>query len=163
MLLEPLSAGELSAMVPWAEPRTHSAHHPATPEEHNGPKCHLAATTLAKPEAWLKTRDCEPSWARADQVRASEGLTMSPMPRSSLLSSHPVFWTNTDEIGHESFDGMPESTRPPGADLVSKLGPGLRTLYGDQLTEALPWTTIPVLGNRGDLAHATSLLAPGSI
>ena len=62
---------------------------------------------------------------------------MSQMPRSSLLSNYPVVWTNTNGREHESFSPTLESTRP-GADLVSKLGPGLRTLYGDQLTEALP-------------------------
>ncbi len=54
-----------------------------------------------------------------------------------MLSSHPVVWTNTDGRGHGSLSPLPESTRP-GADLVSNLGPGLRALYGDPLTEALP-------------------------
>jgi hypothetical protein len=62
---------------------------------------------------------------------------MSQMPRSSLLPNHPVVWTNTDGRGHESFNSIAESTWP-GAELLSNLGPGLRTLYGDPLTEALP-------------------------
>ena len=62
---------------------------------------------------------------------------MSQMPRSSLLSIHPVVWTNTDGGGHESFSPTLESTRP-GADLLLNLGPGLRALYGDPHAEALP-------------------------
>jgi hypothetical protein len=62
---------------------------------------------------------------------------MSQMPRSSLLSIHPVVWTNTDGRGHESFSPTLESTRP-GADLLLNLGPGLRALYGDPHAEALP-------------------------
>ena len=62
---------------------------------------------------------------------------MSQMPRLSLLSIHPVVWTNTNGRGHESFSPTLESTRP-GADLVSKLGPGLCALYGDPHAEALP-------------------------
>ncbi|HLM21947.1 MAG TPA: NepR family anti-sigma factor [Propionibacteriaceae bacterium] len=53
------------------------------------------------------------------------------------MSIHPVVWTNTDGRGHESFRPTLESTRP-GADLVSRLGPGLRALYGDLHAEALP-------------------------
>ena len=62
---------------------------------------------------------------------------MSRMPKLSLLSSHPVFWTNTDGSRRESFSPTPESVRP-GAELVSNLGPGLRALYGDPHAEALP-------------------------
>ncbi len=62
---------------------------------------------------------------------------MSQMPRSSLLPRHPVFWTNTDGSRRESFSPTPESVRP-GAELVSNLGPGLRALYGDPLTGAVP-------------------------
>ena len=60
---------------------------------------------------------------------------MSQMPRSSLLSNHPVVWTNTDGGGHESFSPTLESTRPE-ADLLLNLGPGLRALYGDSHAEA---------------------------
>ena len=70
-------------------------------------------------------------------ARVGARFAMSQMPRLSLLSNHPVVWTNTNGRGHESFNSMAESTRP-GADLVSKLGPGLRALYGNPHAEALP-------------------------
>jgi len=88
-------------------------------------------------QAWLKTSGCEPSCGRADKVRVNARLAMSQALRSSLLSSHPVIWTNTDGSGHGSFSPTLESVRPV-AELVSNLGPGLRAHYGDPLTGAVP-------------------------
>jgi len=106
-------------------------------EDPIGPKCRLTATTLPKLQAWLKGSGCELSRGRADKARVGARFARSQMSRSSLLSNHPVVWTNTDGRGHESFSPTLESTRP-GADLLLNLGPGLRALYGDPHAEALP-------------------------
>ena len=108
-------------------------------------ECDRGATTLAKLEAWLKTRGCEPSWARADQVRVNEGFAMSQMLRSSLWSNPPTVVTSTGVSGHENFSSVQESARP-SADLLSTLGLRLRTFYGDPLAAPLPHHLTTILG-----------------
>src|SRR3954447_13652569 len=64
-------------------------------------ECDRRATTLAKPEAWLETRGCEPSWARADQVKVNEGFAMSPILCSSLWFNPPMVATSTGVSGRD--------------------------------------------------------------
>ena len=62
---------------------------------------------------------------------------MSPMLSSSLWSSPRAVATSTGVSGHENFSSAQESARP-SADLLSTLGLGLRTFYGDPLAAPLP-------------------------
>jgi hypothetical protein len=70
---------------------------------------------------------------------------MSQMLRSSLWSSPPAVVTSAGVSGHENFSSAQESARP-SADLLSILGLGLRTFYGDPLAAPLPHHLTTLLG-----------------
>jgi hypothetical protein len=70
---------------------------------------------------------------------------MSQILRSSLWSSPPMVATSTGVSGHENFSSAQESARP-SADLLSTLGLGLRTFYGDPLAAPLPHRLAALLG-----------------